>query len=187
MATFSVSELLSHVFSYVAPPFPAAPEQIGTQLLNRIPFQGLFTSNQSHFAQVELQSDGLQPFRLPIDPLLSISGGNIITSRYAERDSTKGSYKEYWQQKDSTLSVKGVLIGDDQAQLHKQLNTLTSFLIKGAITINSNALEGLNVSKFVVKNWAFPTTPGIVNQAYSFTAITDELDYKLFEDVAPHT
>ena len=200
MPTFSIAELYSYLFSYVAPPFPLPDGEIGTdglkripanaakQLAGRIPGRGLLRNIRGddeiqEIAPLSLQIDEQEPWQLPIEPIIEIRGGNKVVRRHAQRSKQRGTYKEYWQADDLQLLVRGVFIGEDRtATPTDELKAFRTHMKAAQIRLLSPLLEPLEASLVVVHSWQLPHTPGINNQGYVFRCYSDALDYELLSD-----
>ena len=187
MPTFTIAELYQALFSYVGPPFPLAGQGLGQQLSGRIPLQGLVKSLRedavTEIAPLSLQAEGQEPWQLPVEPILDVKGGNRIIRRYARQTTQRGSYKERWEADDTSLTVKGVLIGHEAEQPPvAQIQRLKTFFEQTQVTLHSPLLEPLKVSLVVIHNWQLPHTPGLQNQAYIFSCYSDSVDYNLLQD-----
>ena len=187
MATFTIPELYKALFSYVGPPFPLAGQGLGQQLSGRIPLQGLAKSLRQdavqEIAPLSLQIEEQEPWQLPVEPILDAKGGNRIIRRYAQQSTQRGSYKERWEADDISLTVRGVLINTEEEQPPvAQIQRLKTFFEQVQVTLHSPLLEPLKVSLVTIHNWQLPHTPGLQNQAYTFSCYADSLDYNLLQD-----
>ena len=76
------------------------------------------------------QKKTIDVFKLPVDPVISLSRKNIITRRYVNKSGTQGSVKERWSQDDWELSITGVIIEPDKDirnYMLSQIREITSF------------------------------------------------------------
>ena len=199
MAEFNITELYSYLFSYVGPPFPLPegtidaegvkhiPSNAGKQLLGRVPFvrlpRALRESGLQEVAPLVLEAEGAEPWRVPIEPIIEIRGGNKIVRSFAQRSVGRGSYKEYWQTDDLQVIVKGVLIGEDSSQPpEEEIKLFKEHMRAVSFKMSSPLLAPLDVERFVAADWQLPHTPGINNQGYVFRCYSDREDYELLSD-----
>lgn len=115
-------------------------------------------------------------FKLPIDPLVSISGSNNIIRRTVAKQKTKGTIKEFFATDDYKIDIQGVLIHQDKQTLATYSTRLREFFECGeAIDI---ACEFLNkvfqITSIVIEEFDMPFSPGTANQAFSFSCYSDE-------------
>ena len=62
---------------------------------------------------LRLDVEGAEEWLLPEEPMISITGQNIITRRHVSKGRLRGSIKERWTQDDYTVKVEGLLLGRD--------------------------------------------------------------------------
>lgn len=115
-------------------------------------------------------------FKLPIDPLVSISGGNNIIRRTVAKQKTKGTIKEFFATDDYKIEIQGILIDKNKQVLAGYSSSLREIFECGeAIDI---ACEFLNkvfeITSVVIEDFDMPFTPGTANQAFSFSCYSDE-------------
>lgn len=114
---------------------------------------------------------------LPYEPIVHLTGTNIITRRHVNKGKTRGSIKERWAQDDYTIRIEGVLIGDtgyptgDVAKLRK-------FCEAAQVEVYSPLLDIFGITRMVIDNYELPATTGHRNQNYTLSCYSDET-YKL--------
>ncbi len=130
--------------------------------------------------------DGME-WRLPVDPLISVNGKNVIKRRYvskAGKDGRRGSVKEYWSQDDYDITIAGVLIAEDNASLIEMLNNLQKVCQKAeAVSVYCEFLNNANtfgIQKIAIESYDFPFTKGMENQSFTIKAYSDD-SYELLE------
>lgn len=124
---------------------------------------------------------------LPVDPLISISGKNIITRRYVSKSNMKGSIKERWSQDDYQINIAGVLIADSADELKSQVQALRTILENGknGLSITCDLLNNyMDILNIAVEDYEFPHTKGVENQAFTIKAYSDST-YSLLEEITP--
>jgi len=132
--------------------------------------------------------DGEQ-WRLPVDPLISVNGKNVIKRRYvskAGKDGRRGSVKECWSQDDYDITIAGVLIAEDNASLIEMLNNLQKVCQKAeAVSVYCEFLNNANtfgIQKIAIESYDFPFTKGMENQSFTIKAYSDD-SYELLEEI----
>lgn len=144
-------------------------------------------SEEQQFFPLSMSIDnGKTYFRMPYEPLISISGKNVIAKRRVAKiiqdakNPLTGTIKERWAQDDYEITITGVLIGallkgkyqdcypkDDFEKLKKVLTHAKE------IRVNCAPLELLGIHKIVIDDFSFPFTKGENVQAYEIKACSD--------------
>jgi hypothetical protein len=133
-------------------------------------------------------------FLLPFEPLLSITGKNIIkTSNVAKKsivaNGTKkryeGTVKERWQRDDYQVKLSGVLIDTDMKRFPREyfakLNEILISEVRWEVFCEPLQLLGINY--LVVESFSFPFTKGENVQAYEIDMVSDfDFGLELTED-----
>jgi hypothetical protein len=125
-------------------------------------------------------------FRLPYEPLISISGKNVIAKRKVAKwnaENSKqltGTIKERWSQDDYEITITGVLMGSllrgnmedcfPRADFEKLKKVLTH---SKEIKVNCPPLELLGINSIAIDDFSFPFTKGENVQAYEIKACSD--------------
>lgn len=114
-------------------------------------------------------------YDFPIDPVISVSGKNVITRRYVAKGSMNGTVKESWSQDDWEVTIAGMLIGETADELHELMQDLREVLESGEVLGVANAWlnDGYGITQLVIDSWQFPHTKGITNQSYTIRCYSD--------------
>lgn len=184
------NELMKHVL----PPLPFLPFQNKEEIveIKQEEYLNLWESDvplskEQQFFPLSLSIDGGESFfRLPYEPLISISGKNVITKRRVAKwnaDNTNqltGTIKERWSQDDYEITITGVLMGSllrgnmedcyPKADFEKLKNVLTH---SKQIKVNCPPLELLGINSIAIDDFSFPFTKGENVQAYEIKACSD--------------
>ena len=115
---------------------------------------------------------------LPYEPQISLQGSNIITKKQVSKGAVRGTIKERWSQGDYQVNISGILIGADGRYPEDDVKKLRSYLEAGKILVKSPLLELFSINQIVVESWNIPFTAGQANQAYTISALSDDI-YKL--------
>lgn len=122
-------------------------------------------------------------FEFPIDPVVSIRGGNIVAKRYVAKGVGRGTIKELWSRDDWRIEIRGVLIGEDENELNGMLGSLVRVLNhEGAVKVECSIFDAYDIQRVVIEDYEFPFTKGLRNQNFVIKCCSDE-DYNLIERV----
>lgn len=127
---------------------------------------------------MELKADGDSDWwLLPYEPIISISGKNVIVKKQISKGKVRGSIKERWTQDDYSISISGILIGESSYPA-SDVRKLRRMCESAKLQVSCPLLEVFSISQIVVESFDFPFTSGPQNQAYSISAVSDDM-YKL--------
>lgn len=126
-----------------------------------------------------------EEWRLPVDPLVSVNGKNVIKRRYVAKSSNRGSIKECWSQDDYEISISGVIIAEDAEKLAVHLSNLRKVCnMAESVEVVSEFLNDprtFGINRIAIENYDFPFTKGLENQSFTIKAYSDD-SYKLLEE-----
>lgn len=125
-----------------------------------------------------LEEPGAKEWLLPMEPMITLSGRHIIKRRQVNKGKIRGSIKERWAQDDYSVTIEGVLIGQDGRYPDEDVARLRSFCEAARVQVLSPLLEIFGISRIVIESWELPFTSGACNQNYSIKAYSDDI-YKL--------
>lgn len=170
-----LNELGLHALGYALPggvPLKYVPTVSGGKKEEAGAYGPNLNLSQGYLA---LRGEGGEEYRFRIDPILSVSGKNIIARRYVAKGSLQGTVKESWSQDDMEITIAGVLMGDDGADLNEQVQELQTLLASGeSLAVENDLLnDGYGITRLVVESFQFPHTKGLENQAYSIKCYSD--------------
>lgn len=126
---------------------------------------------------LKLEESGEKEWLLPIEPMVSITGKNIIVKRQVNKGKVRGSIKERWMQDDYSINIQGVFIAPDRYP-YADVAKLRKYCEAGRVEVISPLLEVFGVTKMVIESWEIPFTTGQNNQNYSLSCVSDDV-YKL--------
>jgi len=193
------NELMKHVL----PPLPFLPfrNEEGVIAVTAEEYINLWEadaplSEEQQFFPLSLSIDlGKTYFRLPYEPLISISGKNVIAKRRVAKwnaENSKqltGTIKERWSQDDYEITITGVLMVSllrgnmedcfPRADFEKLRKVLTN---SKEIKVNCAPLELLGINSIVIDDFSFPFTKGENVQAYEIKACSD-FSYNLLMEI----
>lgn len=121
---------------------------------------------------------------LPYEPLVSVSGENIVKMRNVSKSTGRGTIKERWCEGDFKINVQSTFVNNDiytytDIELQKLREAVTQ---KRAIAIQHEMLCSLNINNIVVLSYDLPFSKGENVQNWSFEAVSDD-SYNLFIEV----
>lgn len=120
----------------------------------------------------------------PIEPLISISGKNVVIKRNVAKSEKRGTIKERWAEDDLKIIIDGKLEHEDldtypEEQLRKLHQAVTQ---RKAVEVKNELLQLLDIHQVVVETFSFPFSKGENVQNFTIEAYSDDL-YELFIDV----
>ena len=115
---------------------------------------------------------------LPYEPHVTIQGTNVLIKKQVSKGEVRGTIKERWSQGDYSISISGILMGENGTYPSDDVKKLRSFCEAGKILVKSPQMELFSITQMVVEDWAMPFTAGQANQAYTISAVSDDI-YKL--------
>ena len=123
-------------------------------------------------------------WELPYEPLISVSGENIVKMRNVAKSTGRGTIKERWCEGDIKINVQGTFVNDDlytytDIEVQKLREAITQ---KRAIAVQNELLQLLNINQIVVLTYDLPFSKGENVQNWSFEAVSDD-SYNLFIEV----
>ena len=127
---------------------------------------------------LRLDVEGAEEWLLPEEPLISITGQNLITRRHVSKGRLRGSIKERWTQDDYTVKIEGLLLGRDGRYPKNDVEQLRRYCEAGKVKVLCPLLEIFGITQIAIESWDIPFTSGTTNQNYEITAYSDDI-YKL--------
>ena len=128
--------------------------------------------------RLKLEEPDAEEWLLPIEPMLSVTGQNIITRRRVNKGRVKGSIKERWTEDDYSITIEGILMGSDGNYPTADVAKMRKFCEAGRVFILNPLLEIFGISHRVIEKWDIPFTSGNENQNYTLSGYSDDI-YKL--------
>jgi hypothetical protein len=112
---------------------------------------------------------------LPYEPLISITGKNVIVKRNVMKSKTRGTIKERWTQDDYEVNIQGILISSDKDEYPEaDIRKLRSYCEATSISVLCPLLEIFNISRLAIEDYEFPFTTGKENQGYTIKGMSDD-------------
>ncbi len=122
--------------------------------------------------------EGGEWWLLPYEPQITLQGTNIIVKKQVSKGSVRGTIKERWSQGDYQVNISGILIGKHGEYPGADVKLLRAFCEAGRVLVKSPLLEIFSINQVVIESWSMPFTAGVANQAYTISALSDDI-YKL--------
>ncbi len=122
--------------------------------------------------------EGSEEWLFPIEPMVSVNGGNVLVRRRVSKGRVKGSIKEKWTVDDYTVRIEGILISKDGDYPKADVARLRALCEGGHVKVLSPLLEVFGIRELVIETWEMPFTSGAMNQNYTITGYSDDI-YKL--------
>lgn len=127
---------------------------------------------------MKIEEPGAEFWLLPYEPLISVSGQNVLIKRRVNKGAVRGTIKERWMQDDYNISIEGILLSTDGNYPQADVAKLRAICEAGQVQVISPLLEVFGISKIVIESWDMPFTSGQANQNYTIKAVSDDI-YKL--------
>lgn len=122
--------------------------------------------------------DDAEEWLFPIEPMVSVNGGNVVVRRRVSKGRVKGSIKEKWTVDDYTVRIEGLLMSKDGSYPKGDVARLRALCEGGHVKVLSPLLEVFGIREMVIETWEMPFTSGQMNQNYTITGYSDDI-YKL--------
>lgn len=127
---------------------------------------------------VSLGIDGRDLVKMPVDPMIALTGKNIIARRYVSKKRTGGTIKELWSQDDWNIQISGTFIYDTIEECGEQVRMLRELCQQGktGLSIENDVLWNYyGIYRIAVEIFEFPFTPGEGNQDFIIRGYSDEV------------
>lgn len=169
-------------YGAVPPFFIPRKEDIITQVHDASEIKRTYAAMGVVHSQMPLHfspNDGADWIAFPLEPLVSISGKNIIIRRNTAKPNPNpskwGSIKECWSQDDYNVTIQGVIIGSDKDKYPRdEVARLRSYFDGcGPIAVNQEVLLLFNILYLTIESVSFPHTKGMNNQNFEIKAFSD--------------
>lgn len=121
-------------------------------------------------------------FTLPIEPMISLTGKNVIVKRHVNKSRTRGTIKERWCQDDYDIQIQGVLISTDGEYPSDYVRRLRELCESASLSVSNPLLELFGITRICVDSFAFPFTSGLANQNYTISANSDDYEKEFLMD-----
>lgn len=130
--------------------------------------------------RLQLNEAGSEPWLLPMEPMISLQGRNVIVCRQVAKGDMRGSIKERWTQDDYGITIEGILMGTDGKYPKDDVTKLREFCEASEVIVVCPLLEIFNINRMIIEDWDIPFTSGTANQNYTLHGKSDDI-YKLLE------
>lgn len=127
---------------------------------------------------LRLPKAGESEWLLPYEPMITITGKQIIARRQVIKGKSRGSVKERWTLDDYSVKIEGILMGEGGRYPEEDVRRLRKYCEAGEVIASSPLLELFGISRLVFEGWEMPHTAGEANQNYSLSCLSDDT-YKL--------
>ncbi|MCM1302254.1 MAG: DUF6046 domain-containing protein [Alistipes senegalensis] len=119
--------------------------------------------------------DDKEWFCLPLEPLVSVSGKNIIVRRKVAKSKLNGTIKERWSQDDYEVTIQGVVSGSDESKYPDNYlrKLIELFDERQAVEVEQGILQVFGIRYLAIESASFPHTKGMNNQHYEIKAYSD--------------
>lgn len=112
---------------------------------------------------------------LPFEPLITVTGKNLLIKRHVSKGTVRGSIKERWTQDDYQIQIQGILINtQEKAYPADDVQKLRKYCEAARWEVRCPLFEIFSIFQLVVEDYRFPFTSGLTNQAYDLTCSSDD-------------
>lgn len=113
----------------------------------------------------------------PYEPQITLQGSNVIVKKPVSKGSVRGTIKERWSQGDYQVNISGIFM-DVSGYPDADVKRLREFCEAARVLVKSPFLEIFSINQIVIESWSIPYTSGRSNQAYTISAVSDDI-YRL--------
>lgn len=124
-----------------------------------------------------LSKEGAEEWLLPYEPIVKVSGKNVLVRKQVAKGKVRGTIKERWSQDDYSVNISGIFMGSG-AYPYDDVKRLRELCEEAKLIVRSPLLELFSISRIVIESYDIPFTAGLENQAYEISAFSDDI-YKL--------
>lgn len=189
MALFDLDKML---YGRVWPPHGPYPESVDAQIQQGAPFpealpiespiadkieSTIFSTPMAMPLKMKLKSENENAWwLLPVEPMISIGGKNIIVKRNVAKSKLRGSIKERWAQDDYTIEISGLFTTPNALVFPvADLQRLKAICeAKEPVDVLCPLFEPLGITRMVIEGYDLPFTKGIENQNWKLDCISDD-------------
>ena len=132
---------------------------------------------------VTLKGGGLE-VDLQADPLISVGRQNEVICRSVAKPQREGTIKESWAVGDWSVTIGGVIIANTEADLTEAVRQLQQICaVRESVEVTCPPLNGqYDIFRLAITNLQLPFTPGLLNQQFTITALSDT-SHELLEEL----
>lgn len=132
---------------------------------------------------VTLKGGGLE-LDLEADPMIAVGRQNEVVCRSVAKPKKDGTIKESWAVGDWSVSIGGIIIAQTEEELWQSVNQLSQICaVRESLEITCPPLnEQYDIFRLAITNLQLPFTPGLLNQQFTITALSDT-SHELLEEV----
>ena len=124
-----------------------------------------------------LSKEGAEEWLLPYEPIVKVSGKNVLVRKQVAKGKVRGTIKERWSQDDYSVNISGIFMGSG-AYPYDDVKRIRELCEEAKLIVRSPLLELFSISRIVIESYDIPFTAGLENQAYEISAFSDDI-YKL--------
>ncbi len=121
---------------------------------------------------------------IPMEPLITLGGGNTLVRRNVAKSALRGTIKERWNTDDYGITIEGVITRIDDLRFPNEdvIKLRTLLESRDTLDIKCPVLSDVyGITRIAVERFDFPFTKGPENQAYRITGYSDD-NWTLFID-----
>lgn len=127
------------------------------------------------------KADGSDLKTLPIEPLVSVRGRNVVAARGIAKNEGRGTVKELFATDDYEVTITGRLYSGEEGVFPDEwVGWLRKICeAKKTIQVMSKLTDSIDVRYLTVLDWSFPETGNVAWQDYQIRAVSDDPFFEL--------
>ena len=147
--------------------------------------QGMGNNGFAQFTcPVTLEGDDVY-CELQSDPLIALQRDNDIARRsVAKPGKNEGTIKESWAVGDWEVNISGIIVAASEDELHEAVQELQWICaVRESLEVTCPPLnDQYDITRLAITQLQLPFTPGLLNQQFTITAISDT-SHELLEEL----
>ena len=133
---------------------------------------------------VTLEGDGVK-VELKADPLIAVVRANDVVRRSVAKPRLKeGTVKESWAVGDWEVNISGIIVAASEDELHEAVQELQWICaVRESLEVTCPPLnDQYDITRLAITQLQLPFTPGLLNQQFTITALSDT-SHELLEEL----
>lgn len=118
------------------------------------------------------------------DPLIAVGRQNVVVCRSVAKPQKEGTIKESWAVGDWSVNISGIIIAKTEEELRQSVRQLQWICaVRESLEVTCPLLnEQYDIMRLAITNLQLPFTPGLLNQQFTITALSDT-SHELLEEL----
>jgi len=136
---------------------------------------------------IKLRKDEKDQFwNFPVEPQITVDGGNVVAKRTVAKGKGRGTIKERWTQDDYAVTIEGTFIGYNDANQFpsEDIKKLRELCEHGSVDIECDLTSIFGINHLVIDKYNFPFTKGANVQRFTISGYSDDITELLIKEDA---